>query len=77
MDVYIADIFDYFGERPFVVGVFDSEENAWAAIDIVIKQMGKVGDSRHTDPEGRFVPYVTKVQINGFTPACMEWCHSG
>lgn len=75
MDLYIADIFDYSGETPFIVGVYDTEEKAWDAIDIVLKQVKKKNPD--TNMEARFVCYVTKVQLNGFAPACMDWCYSG
>lgn len=75
MELFVADVFDYSGERPFIVGVYDTEEKAWDAIDIVIKQI--VGVNPKTDTEARFHAYVTPIQLNGFSPACMEWCYSG
>lgn len=75
MELFVADVFDYSGERPFIVGVYDTEQKAWDAIDIVIKQI--VGVNPKTDVEARFQTYVTPIQLNGFSPACMEWCYSG
>lgn len=75
MEVWIADVFDYSGETPFLVGVFDSEQGAWDAIDVVINNMIAINPGINVD--ARFVRYVTPVKINDFTPACMDWCYNG
>lgn len=75
MEVWIADMFDYSSEAPFIVGVYDSEEKAWAAIQIVIDRILEVNPK--TNINARFVRYVTPVQINSFAPACVDWCYSG
>ena len=75
MELWVADVFDYSGETPFLVGVYDTEEKAWEAIQIVINRI--LEKSPKTNVEARFVRYVTPVQLNGFTPACMDWCYSG
>ena len=75
LDLYIADVFDYFGERPFIVGVYDTEQKAWDAIQVVMDRIKEIKPD--TPIESRFVAYVTEVQLNGFTPACMDWCYSG
>ena len=70
MELYIAEVFDYCAERPYLVGVYNSEEKATAAIDILIGQV--LENNPGTNPESRFNVYVTPVQLNGFTPASME-----
>lgn len=75
MEVYVADVFDYTCEMPFVVGVYDTEEKAWDAIRIVLDRV--VEKNPKTNVEARFVCYVTPVQLNGFTPACMDQCFAG
>ena len=75
MELYVADIFDYSGERPFIVGVYDTEQKAWDAIEIVIKEVLRINPN--TNIEARFCTYVTPIQLNGFAPACMDWCYSG
>ena len=75
LELWIADIFDYSGERPFIVGVYESEDLAYAAIEIVLNQIKEKNPK--TNIAARFVSYVTPVQLNGFSPACMDWCYSG
>lgn len=72
MELYIADVFDYSGERPFVVGVYDDEDSAWEAIRIVLERIKEKNPDANL--ESRFDCFVTPVQMNGFTPACMDWC---
>ena len=70
-ELWIADIFDYFFEAPYLVGVYSTEQQAWDAISIVINRcMEKESCLR---PDQRFETWVTPVQLNGFTPACMQW----
>lgn len=71
MEVWIADIFDYSFEAPYLVGVYTTEEQAWDAIRIIIDQALAKGAS--TMGEDRFSPTVTPVMLNSFAPACMEW----
>lgn len=71
MEVWIADIFDYSFEVPYIVGVYATEEQAWAAIRIVIDR--SLEKEASTMGEERFNPTVTPVMLNSFTPACMDW----
>lgn len=71
MEIWIADIFDYNFEVPFLVGVYSTEQQAMDAIHIVIDQV--LQRDPKTNPEQRFHYYVAPVQLNGFTPACMDW----
>ena len=49
MEIWVADIFDYSGETPFLVGVYDSEEKAWAAIDIVINRILEINPKTNVE----------------------------
>jgi hypothetical protein len=71
MELWIADIFDYSFEAPYLIGVYATEQQAWDAIRIVIDRSLEKGAS--TMGEERFHPTVTPVQLNGFAPACMDW----
>ena len=75
MEIFVADVFDYSGEKPFIVGVYDTEQKAWDAIDIVMKRIAEINPG--TNIEARFSPFVTPIQLNSFSPACMEWCCYG
>lgn len=74
MEFFIAELFDYFFEIPMIVGVFTTEEQASDAIDIVVEQL-KRKDPRRV-PDSRFVPTITPVTVNGFTPAVMDFLGS-
>lgn len=70
-ELWIADIFDYYFEAPYLVGVYSTEQQAWDAISIVINRCMEKDPGGH--PESRFNSWVTPVQLNGFTPACIDW----
>ena len=73
-ELWVADIFDYFFEAPYLVGVYTTEQQAWDAISIVVNQC--MSKDPGLSPDQRFSSTVTPIQLNGFTPACMDWLGS-
>jgi hypothetical protein len=69
MDLFVAEVYDYSFEQPMFVGIYDSEDLADQAIEIVMRRY-KERDPKC--PDSRFVPMVNQVQLNGFCPAVMD-----
>lgn len=70
MELWTAEIFDYSFETPMLIGVYDTEEKAWDAVNIVLAQHKK----RNPDvSDERFTIFVGPVQLNGFCPGVMDF----
>ena len=71
MELFVAEVFDYWWETPLIVGVYMTESDARAAIDIVLNRVRELDPS--IDADRRFVETITPVTLNGFTPACLDY----
>lgn len=70
MELWSAEIYDYSYETPFLVGVYDTEQKARDAADIVL---ARYRERNPNVPEDRFVPYVGPIQLNGFCSGIMDF----
>ena len=73
IELWVAEIFDYTYEVPYLVGIFATEQQALDAVGIVIARVAEKENEEPDDLEERFVPNVVPVQLNTFAPACMDW----
>ena len=64
MRVWTVWIFDYFWEMTIPVGVYDTEEKANTAADIVLAQKRK--DEPNNVPDGRYEIYIESSELNAF-----------
>ena len=71
MDIFVAEIYDYSYSVPMMVGLYDTEEKAMDAIQIVVDRCRNSKSKNF--PEGRFLPSINRVPMNGFAPAIMDW----
>lgn len=70
MDLWVAELYDYSYESPFIVGIYDTAQKAADAVDIIRKRHLE----RNPDvPDSRFVPCITQIQLNGFCPGIMDF----
>lgn len=70
MEYYLAELYDYTYGVPFLIGVYTTEDGAQTAIDIIIKQLKEKGTQDYL--EGRFVPIISTIILNGFTEYAMD-----
>ena len=70
MDMWAAELYDYDYCAPFLVGIYSTAENAERGIKIIMDKLKNNGKQEFQ--EGRFIPSVTLVKADCFTPAIID-----
>ena len=70
IELFAAELYDYSYDVPTLIGIYQTEELAQEAIDIVVARVSEKNPG--IDPDARWVPFITPLQVNSFSPAMAE-----